>query len=36
LASLFADGTEVIHRVDADLTLHGLAEIFRRNSNLKL
>jgi type III pantothenate kinase len=31
LASLFADGTKMIHRVDADLTLHGLAEIFRRN-----
>lgn len=36
LATLFADGTTVIQRVDADLTLYGLAEIFRRNSNLKL
>ena len=31
LASLFADGTEVIRTVDPNLTLCGLAEIYRRN-----
>lgn len=31
LAALFAGGTEAIQSVDADLTLRGLAEIFRRN-----
>jgi type III pantothenate kinase len=32
LASLFADGTETIEEVDADLTMRGLLEIWRRNS----
>jgi type III pantothenate kinase len=31
LASLFADGTKIIESVEANLTLYGLVEIFRRN-----
>ena len=32
LAPLFADGTDVIEHLDADLTLRGLAEVHRRNA----
>jgi type III pantothenate kinase len=32
LAPLFAHGTKVVDHVDADLTLRGLVEIFRRNA----
>jgi type III pantothenate kinase len=31
LAPLFADGTKVIERIDPDITLLGLVEIWRRN-----
>ena len=31
LAPLFATGTTVIDRVDADLTMRGLCEIYGRN-----
>lgn len=31
LATLFEEGSEMIHRVDSMLTLHGLVEIYRRN-----
>ena len=34
LASLFADGTSVIQKIDADLTMRGLVEIWRRNRGL--
>jgi type III pantothenate kinase len=33
LAPLIAEATEVINRVDPDLTLWGLRLIYRRNSN---
>jgi type III pantothenate kinase len=33
LASLMAGATEVINKVDPDLTLWGLRLIYRRNSN---
>ncbi len=32
LASLFSDGTKAIGEVDPDLTIRGLAEIYRRNA----
>lgn len=35
LASLFADGAESIDRVDPELTLRGLLEIYRRNADLR-
>ena len=31
LAPLFADGTDVIEHLDQELTLRGLAEIYRRS-----
>ncbi len=34
LAPLFAEATEVIEHLDLDLTLRGLAEIYRRNRNV--
>ncbi|SLN53677.1 type III pantothenate kinase [Oceanibacterium hippocampi] len=35
LAPLFAEGTNAIDRIDQDLTMNGLLEIHRRNSNLQ-
>jgi type III pantothenate kinase len=36
LVRLFAEGTDLIHHIDPDLTLRGLALIHDRNSRLKL
>ena len=33
LAPLFAEATRVINRLDPELTLRGLAEIYRRNAS---